>query len=79
LRRGNGHPAVHVESEWRGGEGATGLHRDIERVFSWGRRIFFFCIISDVSEGCRERFVDTNKKQITEPVKKLQDESNNIN
>jgi hypothetical protein len=28
--------------------------------------------------GCRKGFSDTNKKQITEPVKKLRDEYNDI-
>jgi hypothetical protein len=36
-------------------------------------------VTSDVSEGCREGFSDTNKKQIIEPVRKLRDESNDTN
>jgi hypothetical protein len=37
-----------------------------------------FSVTSDMSEKCREWFLDTNKK-ITEPVRKLRDESNDTN
>ena len=39
----------------------------------------FFGVTSDVSEGCREGFLILIKKQITEPIRKLRDESNNTN
>jgi hypothetical protein len=40
----------------------------------------FGCHIGCVGlEGCRKEFSNTNKKQITEPVSKLRDESNDIN
>jgi hypothetical protein len=47
-----------------------------QAVFS--SRKFFFDVTSDVLEGCREGFSHTNKK-ITEPVRKLRDESNDTN
>jgi hypothetical protein len=43
------------------------------------RKENFLNVTWDVSEGCREEFSNTNKKQIIEPVRKLQDESNDTN
>jgi hypothetical protein len=46
-----------------------------EGVFSWGNENFWCRHVGRMLEG----FLDTNKKQIIEPVRKLRDESNDTN
>jgi hypothetical protein len=65
-------PAGNPSRQWTGGAQGPKLRLR----FSSRKKIV---VILDVSEGCRKGFLNTNKKQITEPVRKLRDESNDTN